>query len=77
MDIFTKLWANPVIKTVLVTAAGGALGAIEPMIMTGAIILNAATVHMAIVGAVTAVCGLYIKHPLAAPATPPPPAKQP
>lgn len=63
IEFLKRLWANPIIKTVIVTAAGGALGAVEPMIAAGSLVLNASTINMAAVGAVSAVSALYIQHP--------------
>ena len=71
MDFLKKLWANQVFKTVVVTAVGGAVGAIAPMAAAGAIIFNAATGSAALTGAITAVAALYIKHPTADTPSPP------
>ena len=67
-----KMWSNPVVKTVIVTAVGGAIGAIAPMASAGAIAFTAATGKAAITGAITAVVALYIKHPLDNNSTTPP-----
>ena len=64
IEMLKAAWANPVITTIVVTAAGGALGAVEPMLVSGTLILNAATAHMAVVGAVTAIGALYVQHPI-------------
>lgn len=57
------LWSKRYVKTILITAAGGAFGAVSPMLATGMIVWNAATAQAAVTGAVTAVAALYIRKP--------------
>jgi hypothetical protein len=60
--IVAFLHAHPVVKTVLVTAVGGALGAAVPLVQSGA--ADAATVARAAeAGALAAVYGLWVKRP--------------
>jgi len=61
--MFKKLWRNRIFKTIVVTAAGGALGAIMPMLAVGSLVVNSATLSAAASGAVAAVVGLYVKKP--------------
>ena len=58
-----RLWKNPAVKTVIVSAAGGAFGAIQPMILAGTFVLNSSTLHMAGVGAISALTALFIHRP--------------
>jgi hypothetical protein len=63
MNTIKKLWANPVIKTVILAVLGGALGAGGGVLQAGAIVVNHATVSASLGGAAAAVIGLYTQHP--------------
>lgn len=58
-----QIWKNRAVKTVIVSAAGGAFGAIQPMLAAGTFVLNSSTLHMASVGAMSALAALYVHKP--------------
>lgn len=63
MKFLRRIWKNRAVKTLIVTAAGGAFGAIQPMLAAGTFVFDHSTLHMAAVGAMAAVTALFVQKP--------------
>lgn len=59
IETIKKLWKNPVVKTVVMGAAGATGG----ILATGTLVLNAKTIAASVVGAGLTLWGLFVQHP--------------
>lgn len=59
IETIKKLWRNPVVKTVVMGAAGATGG----ILATGTLVISKATVTASLVGAGTAIWSLYVQKP--------------
>jgi hypothetical protein len=58
-----ELWKNPTFKVMVMTLGGGAVGAAGGVYQAGALVLNKTTITASLIGAGTALWGLFTQHP--------------
>lgn len=60
METIKRLWSNPIIKTIIMGAAGATGGVFA---VPGTILLDKAHVIASLIGAGSTIWGLYVQHP--------------